>query len=122
MRRGLSVVVAAVLVTVAGAHCSYAASGRDLYNQCLNARRVANGYLPSERQAVDANYCYGYLDGVAAGLIGDRLFCPPPDVATGQIVAAYLNWADAHPQSLNVDRWSAIAVALASAWPWSRRH
>jgi hypothetical protein len=74
----------------------------------------------SIEENVGAAECMRYIDGFIAGVSivkGPRPFCIPSATTLGQEAAAYLAWADKHPEAWSQPRYVTLPKALAEAFP-----
>ena len=73
-------------------------------------------------------FCYGYIGGAAhfhRALVqgGDRfapVACPERQVSRQEIVAVFLDWAEAHPELMNEPPVEGLMRAAAAEWPCNR--
>lgn len=91
--------------------------GSDLYRQCKNwvalmeqTRRLDDG------ESYEAGECYGYIDGLAAGLATMQITCPR-NATMGTMIRVYLVYMDKHPKVLDYAASAGVYGALQEAYP-----
>jgi len=63
----------------------------------------------------------GYIQGVADSE-NNLVFCIKPGVKTGQLVIATDEFLKSHPEYLNADGSSLVALTLMQHWPCPKKH
>ena len=93
-------------------------TGTELYQQCKNwvALNDSTRSLTIE-QSYQAGQCAGYIDGLTAGLLTQRVTCPPSSVTIGTVIRVYIVYVDAHPKVLDFAASSGVYGAMKDAYP-----
>jgi hypothetical protein len=80
---------------------------------------------------LDATYCLGFIRGVGATMrVGRELldhkeetlsWCHSEEVSNAQMLQAFKNWHDMHPESWKFNAEVGVMLALAQTWPCTAR-
>ncbi|MBB5066131.1 Rap1a/Tai family immunity protein [Granulicella mallensis] len=92
-------------------------TGTDLVHECKNyIAMLDNTRNLDSVDLYDAGACYGYIDGITAGLTSMRVACPT-DAALGTLVRVYLVYMEKHPKTLDFAASAGVYGALQEAYP-----
>src|SRR5688572_27192658 len=89
-------------------------SSEDLLTACKVGIRVMEGDATAYvgDSGICIGYINGYLDGIAAGPLANRVFCIPSEVTMGQLARVIVKFLSDHPNALHLERQVGIMAAL----------
>jgi hypothetical protein len=100
----------------------YGPSGSILLRQCQAAMKLAEGEKYSVQQAVDGNFCRGYVAGAVDQMVGlsvhtETVYCLPSNGDNDQLIRIVLKYLKENPATLNYPAGALVAKAIAAAFP-----
>lgn len=94
-----------VFTAVTAADDTHLAKSHELYGQCKQVIRFADGAQLSHLESSDLQYCGGYMMGFTRGitLTGEFALAPEQGVSTEALVRSFMNYLNTHPAEMDTD-------------------
>lgn len=101
-----------------------AMSGQELLKRCTAAEKSMKGEALNANEALDSNWCMGYVSGLLDGFslgdfkVGDaKAVCPPEQgLQRSDALLTIVKWLREHPADLNKNGRRNAVVALSKAY------